>query len=225
MFKSIKTAVLVAILISTAIIAKAQKVINSGTITYGIEYVLTEDQKKQVDPSVLPSESKVEFSGDISKVQIDMGAAMLKVLTDGVAKKALVLVDIPMMQKQYAAQMTKEDIEKQSGSFTFTGFKATGEKQTIGGYNAEKYTYQDNNGANYELWVTNDIKLPAGVHPPGLSAIQGTPVKFSNVQDGFKTVLTLKNIKESKIPPYSLDVPKGYELKTMAELRAMRGGQ
>lgn len=225
MFKSIKTAVLVAILISTAIIAKAQKVINSGTITYGIEYVLTEDQKKDVDPSLLPSESKVEFSGDISKVQIDMGAAMLKVLTDGVAKKALVLVDIPVMQKQYAAQMSKEDIEKQYGPYTFSGFKATGEKQNIAGYNAEKYTYQDNNGANYELWATTEVKLPAGVHPPGLEGVAGTPVKFSNTQDGFKTVLTLKTIKESTIAPYSLEVPKGYELKTMAELRAMRGGQ
>ncbi|WEK17605.1 MAG: hypothetical protein P0Y49_12450 [Candidatus Pedobacter colombiensis] len=225
MFKSIKTGVLVIILIGTAIVAKAQKVIDAGTITYGVEYVLTDDQKKQVDPSVLPSESKVEFNGNISKVQMDLGMAMLKVLTDGAASNALVLVDIPMMQKQYAAKMSKEEIEKQRGSLKYSDFKATGEKQNIAGFNAEKYTYKDNNGADYELWATTELKLPLGANPPGFADLNGTPIKFTNTQDGFKTLLTLKSVKEGKIGPFSLDVPKGYEIKTMDELKAMRGGR
>jgi hypothetical protein len=225
MLKSIKTGVLVIILIGTAIIAKAQKVIDAGTITYGVEYVLNDDQKKQVDASVLPSESKVEFNGNMSKVQIDMGMAMLKILTDASVKNALVLVDIPMMQKQYAAKMSKEDIEQQSGSLKFSGFTATGEKQNIAGFNAVKYNYKDNNGANYELWATTELKLAAGAIPLGFEEVKGTPIKFSNSQDGYKTVLTLKNVKEDKVGPFSLDIPKGYELKTMEELKAMRGGR
>lgn len=225
MFKSIKTGVLAIILIATTIIAKGQQMIDAGTITYGIEYLLTEDQKKQVDPSVLPSESKVEFNGNMSKVQIDMGMAMLKVLTDASIKNALVLVDIPMMQKQYAAKMTKADIEQQSGSLKFSGFTATGEKQNIAGFNAEKYNYKDNTGAAYELWATTELKLPAGANPPGFEELKGTPIKFSNIQDGFKTVLTLKSIKEGKVGPFSLAIPSGYEEKTMAELKSMRGGR
>nr|WP_121272245.1 hypothetical protein [Pedobacter schmidteae] len=224
MFKSIKTGVLAIILIGTAIIAKAQKVIDAGTITYSVEYVLTEEQKKQVDPSVLPSESKLEFNGNLSKMQIDMGAAMLKVINDGALVNALVLVDIPIMQKQYAAKMSKEEVEQQRGGLTFSDFKATGEKQLIAGYNAEKYTYKDNTGANYELWATTELKLPKGAIPPGFSALNSTPIKYTNSQDGFKTLVTIKNIKEGNVGPFSLDVPKGYELKTMAELKAMRGG-
>jgi hypothetical protein len=224
MFKSIKTGVLAIILIGTAIIAKAQKVIDAGTITYGIEYVLTDDQKKQVDPSVLPSESKVDFNGNLSKVQIDMGMAMLKVLTDASIKNSLVLVDIPMMQKQYAAKMSKEDIEQQRGSLKYSDFKATGEKQDIAGFNAEKYTYKDNNGAAYELWATTELKLPAGANPFGFEELKSTPIKFSDTKDGFKTILTLKAVKADKVGPFSLDIPKGYEQKTMAELKAMRGG-
>lgn len=224
MFKSMKTGVLAIILIGTAIIAKAQKTMNAGTITYGIEYVLTDDQKKQIDTSVLPSESKVEFNGNISKVQIDMGMALLKVITDGVASNAVVLVDIPMLQKQYAAKMSKADVEQQRGALKFSSFKATGEKQNIAGFNAEKYTYQDNNGGSYELWATTELKLPAGANPPGFDDFKSTPIKFQNVQDGYKTLLTLKNIKEGNVGPFSVEVPKGYELKTMAELKAMRGG-
>lgn len=225
MFKSIKTGVLAIILIGTAIIAKAQKVVDSGTITYGIEYLLTDEQKKQIDPSILPSESKVEFNGNLSKIQIDMGMAMVKVINDGALLNSLVLVDIPIAQKQYAAKMSKEEVEQQRGGLVFSDFKATGEKQNIAGFNAEKYTYKDNNGASYELWATTELKLPKGAVPPGFDALNSTPIKYSNSQDGFKTLVTIKSVKEGKVGPFSLDVPKGYEQKTMAELKAMRGGQ
>lgn len=224
MFKSIKTGVLAIILISTAIIAKAQKVIGAGTITYSIEYILNDDQKKQIDAALLPSESKVEFNGNLSKMQVDMGMALLKIINDGAISNSLILVDIPMMQKQYAAKMSKEEVEKQSGSLKYSDFKATGEKQKIAGYNAEKYTYKDNKGTNYELWATTEFKLPVGANPRGFGELKATAIKFSNEQDGIKTMLTLKDVKEGNVGPFSLDIPKGYELKTMAELKAMRGG-
>jgi len=225
MFKSIKTAVVAIILISTAIIAKAQKVLEQGTLVYGIEYILTDQQKELVDASMLPSESKVQFNGNISKVEVDMGMATLKMFNDGQTKNALVLVNIPLMQKQYAAKMSKAELENQRGNLKFSDFKNTGEKEKIAGYSAEKYSYKDNNGAVYEIWVSNELKFTPGATPPGFEDIKGTPVKFTNVQDGFKSVLTLKSLKEEKVGPFSLDVPKGYELKTMAELKAMQGGQ
>lgn len=224
MFKSIKTGVLAIVLIGATIIAKAQKAFESGTLTYNVEYQLTDDQKKVIDPSVLPSESKVEFNGNLAKVQVDMGMAMLKVISDASANNAIVLVDIPMMQKQYAAKMSKEDIDKQHNSVTFSDFKATGEQQKIGDYNTEKYTYKDNSGAEYELWATKEIKLPLGANPRGFQDLNATAIKFVNLQDGVKTLMTLKNVSEGKVGPFSTEVPKGYELKTMAELKAMRGG-
>ncbi|TDQ11144.1 DUF4412 domain-containing protein [Pedobacter metabolipauper] len=224
MFKSIKTSVVALILIGTAVIAKAQKVIEQGTITYGIEYVLTEDQKKAIDVSVLPSESKVQFNGTISKVEIDMGMAMVKVITDAAAKNALLLIDVPMMQKQFATKMNKADLEKQSGNMKLVDLKASGEKQTIAGYQTEKYTYKDNNGTAYEIWVSTDLKFSPGAIPPEFAELKGTPVKYTAINEGIKTVLTLKSVKEEKVGPFTLEVPKGYELKTMAEMEAMRNG-
>lgn len=225
MFKSIKTGVVAIILISTAIISKAQKVFEQGTITYGVEYVLTDEQKKQIDASVLPSESKVEFNGGMSKLQTDMGVAMLKIINDATIDKALILVDIPIMQKKYAVKLSTEELEKQNGLLKYSDFKATGEKQNIAGYNAEKYTYKDNRGANYELWATHEIKLPKGANPRGFGELKATAVKFVNIQDGLKTLVTLKNVKDEKTGPFSLDIPNGYEEKTMDELKAMQGEQ
>ncbi|MHA4895537.1 DUF4412 domain-containing protein [Pedobacter sp. PWIIR3] len=224
MFKSIKTSVIAIILIGTAVIAKAQKVIDQGTLTYQIDYMLTDEQKKVIDPSVLPSESKVRFNGNISKVEIDMGAAMIKVFTDAATSNAIVLVDVPIMQKQYAAKMTKEDLAKQAGNLTFGDFKPTGEKQKIAGYEAEKYNYTDNTGAAYEVWITPALKLSSGAVLPTFSKLNGTPVKYTINQNGIKNTLTLKSIKEEKVGPFSLEVPKGYEVTTMEALNAMRGG-
>ena len=224
MFKSIKTSVVAVILISTAIIAKAQKVLDQGTLTYGVEYLLTDEQKKQIDVSLLPSQSKVQFNGNISKVEIDMGMAMLKILADGTTRNSLILVDVPIIQKQYAAKVSKEEFEKQSGNLKFSEFKATGEKQNIAGFNAEKYEYKDGNGNSDEVWVTNELTLAPGAIPPGFESIKGTPVKFVNIQDGMKTMLTLKSAKQEKVGPFSMAIPSGYEEKTVEDLRAMRNG-
>ncbi len=225
MFKSIKTGVVAIILISTAVIAKAQKVLDQGTITYGMQYSLTDEQKAAINEAMLPAETKIKFNGNISMIEMNMGAAMIKIFSDGLQRNSLFLVDIPVIQKQYAAKLSKAEIDKQMGNVTYSEFVNTGEKLVIAGYNTEKYTYKDNAGTSHELWATNDIKLSAGALPYGLEALKGaTPIKYSSVQNGIKTIATIKNIKEEKAGPFSLDVPKGYEEKTLAELQAMQGG-
>src|SRR5689334_18533787 len=105
MFKSIKTGVLALILISSAIYAHAQKKIQQGVIVYGIEYNLTPEQKAAVDVSALPSENKLEFNGNISKLGMEMGPALLTIFKDGSTDNGLLLISIPVAQKQFAAKM------------------------------------------------------------------------------------------------------------------------
>ena len=225
MFKSIKTGVVAIILISTAIIAKAQKTLDQGTITYGMQYNLTDAQKDAIHEAMLPAESKIKFNGNISMIEMNMGPAIIKVISDGLQRNSLFLVDIPVVQKQYAAKLSKAEVEKQMGNVSYADFVKTGEKQQIAGYNTEKYTYKDNAGATHELWATTDIKLSAGAVPYGFDALKGaTPIKYSSVQNGISTVVTIKSIKEEKAGPFTLEVPKGYEEKTLAELQAMQGG-
>lgn len=224
MFKSIKTTVVAAILISTAIIANAQKKVNEGTITYAITYELTPEQQSMA--SQLPPETKFKFNGNILKIEMEQGPAKITILSDGLQKNGLVLVDIPVMQKQYAVKTSKEEAEQTMGATPkLTDFKATGEKLKIGLYNTEKYTYKDDKGAAYELWATNDIQLPAGIIGEEFKDVKGTPVKFTRNQNGFKALVTIKDLKEEKVGPLSLDVPPAYEVTTMDALRSMASGQ
>ena len=223
MLKSIKTTVLAAILISTAVVAHAQKKVNEGTITYGMTYELSPEQQSLA--SQLPAETKYKFSGNISKIEMDQGGATIVFLTDGVQKNGLVLVSIPMLQKQYAAKSTKEDSEAMMGkTAVYSDFKATGEKLKIGDYNTEKYTYKDDKGTALELWATTELVLPEGITGSEFKDVKATPVKFTKSQNGVKATVTLKNVVEEKVGPITLDVPAGYESISLADLKAM-GGQ
>ena len=225
MLKSIKTSVIALILVTTAIYAKGQKVISSGTITYGITYGFTAEQKAQIDESMLPKESKVDFAGNLSRLKLQLGPAMVTVIDDAVAHAGLLLIDVPIAQKQYAAKRTTEFLAKEKGDTKYSNFKATGVKKMIAGYNAEQYTYTDQNGAAYELWTSKDVQLSPGARMSGFEEVPGTLLQFTAVQNGAPSTLTVKSIKEAKVGPFSIVIPSGYEEKTMDEINAMRGGQ
>lgn len=223
MFKSVKTGFLAAILVGSAMIAYAQKKIDQGTITYGVEYSLSPEHAAMA--SQLPKEQKVKFSGNILRIDMQQGPASIGILQNFVDRTGLMLIDVPIAQMQFAVKMSKEDIEKaEAASPKLSDFKATGEKQQIANYNAEKYTYKDDKGGTYELWATNDVVLPDGFSGPQFKDIKGALVKYTTFQNGVKVTLTVKNVNEDKVGPFSLEVPSGYELKTLDELKAMQGG-
>lgn len=220
-----KTGVIAFLLLGTAALAQAQKKIDQGTATYGVAYELTAEQKSMVDESILPTETAVEFNANLARVKLDFGAALINVISDATTKTALQLIDVPMVQKQFAVKMSAEEVAKVRGTSKYSNFKGTGEKQTIAGYNAEKYTYNDDKGGNFELWLTKDVQLASGAEYEEFAALKGTPVKFPQFSNGVKSTYTLKSIKEGKVGPLSMAIPQGYEVKTMAELQAMQGGQ
>lgn len=223
MFKSIKTGVLAAILVSTAIFAHAQKKITEGTVTFGVEYSLTPEQEPMA--AMLPTESKIKFNGNISRMEMQQGPATITVFANVADLTSLVLIDVPVAQMQFAVKGTKADYDKEKANDPkFSEFKATGEKKKILDYNAEKYTYKDDKGGTYELWATTDIELPAGLVGRDFKDIKGTPIKFTTFNRGVKSTATLKSLVEEKAGPFTLDVPKGYEVKTMEEIMAMQGG-
>jgi len=224
MFKSIKTGVLALLLIGTAAYAHAQKKITQGVITYGIAYEVSKDQQSAIDVSGLPTENKLEFNGNFSKLGMEMGPSLLTIIKDGGTENALLLIEIPMAQKQIATKMSKEDVEKQAGGIKYSDFKATGEKLEISGYKTEKYTYKDNQGNAYELWATKDITLTPGATNSEFKALKATPIKFTLSQNNVKTIMTIKSITEQKVGPFTLDIPAGYDVMTMAELEALQVG-
>lgn len=223
MFKSMKTGVLAAILMSATIFAHAQKKISEGTLTFGAEYAPTAELEAMA--ASLPKEVKTKFNGPLTKMVMEQGPATITILQDVASHEGLVLIDVPVAQMQFAVKQSKADYEKAMEAMPkFSDFKATGEKKMIGAYNSEKYTYKDDKGATYELWASNDIELPTGFFGEQFKDVKGALIKYTTYSQGIKTTLSIKNLAEDKVGALSLDVPKGYEIKTMEEIQAMQGG-
>jgi hypothetical protein len=214
MFKSIKTGVLAAILISTTIVAHAQKKLTEGTLVYGITY--------KIDAPGAPAENKIKFNGDVSKMEIEAGPASVGVFVDQKTGAGLVTVSVPIAQMQKAAKMSKAEVEESNPNKSkLSDFKATGEKAVIAGYNAEKYTYKNAKGESGELWATTELELPINIITSDFKEVKGTVVKYSDAS----VTVTLKSIKEDKVGTLSIStIPSGFDEITYAELKAMQGG-
>jgi len=212
MFKSIKTSVVALILVSTAIIAHAQKKINEGTLVYGMKY--------KIDAPGAPAEQKVKFNGDISKLELDLGPASVGIFMDNKSGNGLLLVDIPVAQKQLASKMTKADMEEQNAARPkYSDFKATGEKKTVGGYNAEKYTFKDDKGGTGELWATTDVDVPVNIATADFKEVKG----FIVLVETSAATVTLKSVTEGKVGELSVTkIPAGYDEITYAEMKALQ---
>ncbi|RZL30557.1 MAG: hypothetical protein EOO96_17890 [Pedobacter sp.] len=224
MFKSMKTGVLAAILISTALIANAQKKVTEGTVNYEMKYYPTDGQEAIV--AMLPTETASKFNSTIFKFETQNGPAKTTFIQNYLTNTGIVLLDVPVAQWQYAIKVNKEAQDKEKAeSPKFSGFKATGEKKVIATYNAEKYTYTDDKGLNYELWTTTDIEMPAGFYGTEFNDVKGALLIYTNYVRGVKTLNTFTKLKEEKVGDLTIEVPKGYTVKTMEEIMAMIPGQ
>ncbi len=222
MFNKLKTGVLALIMCSTAFVAFAQKKITEGEIQLSSEYHPTPDQEAII--AMLPTSTSMKFKGNFVKFEIQNGPANVTIIQDFVNYGSLTLVDVPIMQKQLAIETSKEAVVAELDKLPkYSNFKATGEKSTIAGFNAEKHTYQDEQGNSFELWTTQDIELPAGIFGPQFKDIKGTLVKYTTTTQGIKVTQMVKGIKENKIGDFSLKVPSGYEVTTMEGMMSMFG--
>ncbi|WP_316829357.1 DUF4412 domain-containing protein [Pedobacter aquatilis] len=212
MLKSIKTSVIALMLVSTAVIVHAQKKITEGTLVYGLKY--------KIDAPGAPEQQKVKFNGDISKLEMDFGPASVGVFMDNKSGAGLLLVDIPVAQKQLASKMTKAEMEESNAAKPkFSDFKATGEKKTVAGYNAEKYTFKDDKGGTGELWATTDVDVPVTIATAEFKEVKGFIVL---IETSMATV-TLKSITEGKVGELSITkIPSGYDEITYAEMKALQ---
>ncbi|KLT66928.1 DUF4412 domain-containing protein [Pedobacter sp. BMA] len=213
MLKSIKTSVVALILVSTAIIVHAQKKVTEGTLVFA------------VTANGSTTDVKTKFNGSLTKLEIENGPALVNIISNTADKTGLLLIDVPVAQKQFAVKVSKSDTEAQEALLPkYSDYKATGEKQTIAGLSAEKYTYKDDKGGAHELWATKDVDISAITSAGFFKGLNAFPVKYSAVINGVSSDLVLKSLSEAKVGAISTEIPAGYDIVTMDELKAMQGG-
>jgi hypothetical protein len=197
---------------AVTISASAQK-----SITEGYSSFTTEIQGQ-------PADVKAYFKPDSSATLISFGAGNVKVLMTAKHDYLAVVLDIPVAQLKKAGIATPAELEDAAASLPTFSFTPATETKTISGFACKKVVAKDNkSGKTYDVWITNDISVPATAVPFYYSAIGGYPVKFTSFQKGQdgslqETDVTVTSVTAGKAPAGTYAIAKDFERGSLADL-------
>jgi hypothetical protein len=196
--------------------AKAQKVYTEGSINYNITV-----KGVSVDATSY-------FKGDTSSIGFQQGPATIKMVGTKTGDYFVVMVDVPVANMKKAAIATPAEADEAQSMEPQYAFTKTAETKKIGDYNCVKYIAKDaKSGINYDLWITNDIKVPSNILTKFYADL-GTPIQFTYLQGGTDKgaqVVTLKSISDAKVPANTFKVTSDYDKMSLTDLQAMGKGR
>jgi hypothetical protein len=201
------------VLTATTISASAQKTYTSGVIN------ITGDMRGQ---SVA---IKDYFTPDSSALTFSAGPASIKILGTTKHNYFAVLVDVPVASIKKAAIATPDEIDQQLAGMPKLTFAPAADTKQISGFNCKKVVATDpKTSKTYDIWITNDVALPAGAIPEYYASIGGVPIQYTSFSQGQESSVTVTSITDEKAPAGTFAISADYDKITMDDLKAMSGG-
>jgi len=187
--------------------ANAQKVYTTGVVSFPTEL------RGQ------PADAKLYFTPDSSSTVITFGPGTVKLLTDAKHDYYAVVLDIPVAGIKKAGLMSPSELEDATAQFPTFTFTPSTETKVISGFNCTKTVAKDNkSGKTYDIWITNDVKLPPTAIPFYYKSIGGFPIEYTSFYQGEEQTITVKSITDEKAPAGTFGIASDFEKGTMADL-------
>jgi hypothetical protein len=200
-------------LTATAMSASAQKAYTSGTISMSGEAM-----GQAVD-------MKDYFTPDSSAIAFSSGPANIKILRNNKMSYLVVLVDVPVASIKKAAVANPDEIEQGKAAIPAFTYAPGTETKQISGFNCKKIVATDpKTSKSYDVWVTNDVTLPAGVASEFYPGIGGVPIQYTSFSQGQQSNVTVTSITDAKAPAGTFAISADFDKITMDELKALSGG-
>lgn len=202
------------VLTATTISASAQKTYTQGVISIG-----TNMAGNQV-------EAKSYFTTDSLALTFTTGPATIKILKDAKNTFFAVLVDVPVASIKKAAIATPAEIEQMvDGDPKFT-FATTTEAKQISGFNCKKVVATDTKTSKtYDIWVTNDISIPASAIAPYYLKVGGFPIQYTSFSQGQSSQVTVTSITDAKAPAGIFAIAPDFDKISLDDLKSLGGGR
>lgn len=203
----------------TLLSANAQKTYTEGLLT-----MTTNGNGQQV-------EVKQYFRSDSTAAIFSAGPVNLKLLADANYKFYAVLASLSSANIKKAAIYTPAEINQVESTFPAFTFTPSTETKQVAGFNCKKVVATDTKTQKtYDIWVTNDIALPAAVIDKYYAAIGGVPIQYPSFQQGPDGALvineyTITAVSDQKAPAGTFGIAADYDKISKAQLDAMSGGK
>jgi hypothetical protein len=208
------------VLSATVLSANAQK-----SYTEGLLIMKTSGYGQDV-------EVKEYFRSDSTAALFAAGPANIKLLADANYKSYAVLASVPAANIKKAAIYTPAEIDHILSTFPTLTFAPSNEKKQISGFNCKKIVATDTKThKTYDIWITNDISLPADVIDKYYVSIGGVPIQYTSFQTGpngapVANEYTITGVSDQKAPAGTFGIAPDFDKISKDALDAMsRGNQ
>jgi hypothetical protein len=201
------------VLAATAMSASAQKTYTSGVIS------MSGDMNGQ------PADIKDYFTPDSAALVFSAGPANIKVLRTNKMTYLAVVVDVSVASIKKAAIANPDEIDQMKGQIPKFTYAPAADTKVISGFNCKKVVATDiKTKKNYDVWITNDIALPAGVADEYYPGIGGVPIQYTSFSQGQESSITITGVADTKAPAGTFAISADFDKITMDDLKAMSGG-
>ena len=202
---------------ATILSASAQKSYTEGLVTI------------KTSASGQAVEMKEYFRSDSIATIFSAGPANIKLLADANYKFFAVVAEVSAYKVKKAAIYTPAEIDEILSGFPAFTFAPSTETKQISGFNCKKVVATDTRTQKtYEIWITNDISLPAAVIEKYYAAIGGAPIQYASFQKGpdgawVTADYTVTGVSDQKAPAGTFGIAPDFDRISKAELDAMSG--
>ena len=195
----------------------------SGKIIFDITY-----PESKMDEGIianLPKESTMYFKEDKVKVEVAMPMGKTTVISDNKIGESIMLMD--MMGSKTAIKINQEEMMNEKEARGKTKVINTRETKNIAGYTCMKaiVTVETKDGdKTFDAWFTNELRVKNSFSSQ-IDGINGFLMEFNNNQNGMNMKMTARSVEPMEIADSEFNIPEGYQLKTMDELKKGMGGR
>ena len=201
------TAILGIALTTMAFKASAQKAYTHGVLSY--------DTQVRGNPAT----AKIYFTPDSSATVVSFGAGTFKMLSNAKHDYLAFVIDVPVASIKKAGVASPAELEEGMAMLPTFTFTPTAETKQISGFNCKKVVAKENKtGKSYDIWITNDITVPATAFPYYYNAIGGVPIQYTSFFQGQELAVTIKSVTDDSAPAGTYAISSDFEKVTMEEL-------
>lgn len=217
--KTIFSLLFVAILSSTAIGQTTH-------ISYKIEFIGDGPQVQMIKSMVTDAKMEMYIGEKFSRVDVNMGSlASNKTVVDIENKKTLTLSTSMMGKTATEIDFSKEE-EKDEDK---PEIKLTDETKKIAGYTCKKAIIIMDDGTEAEIWYTEEISAEKlkGTKLDKLGT-PGFPMQYTTSQGPMQMKFTATAVDEkfkANKKFFSMEIPEGYKIVTLEDLKKMGKAQ